>query len=144
MMHLDRDPDANTILPVVVIYIFNRKGELLLFRRKKYPFAGWWEAPGGHINFQERMKEAALRELEEETGIVAGEDELKFVNVMDHIEGKTYHRILISFAFLLKNDTAIKPAEHDEYGWFSINEVPKNILFGPYKEAYELIFGRKK
>ena len=43
--------------------------ELLLIKRKHFPFEGYWALPGGFVEMDESLEEAALRELEEETGV---------------------------------------------------------------------------
>ena len=43
--------------------------ELLLIRRRNHPCIGQWAMPGGFVNMDESLEEAAARELEEETGI---------------------------------------------------------------------------
>ena len=45
--------------------------EVLLVRRANPPDQGLWGYPGGKVEFGETMAEAAVRELAEETGLVA-------------------------------------------------------------------------
>jgi ADP-ribose pyrophosphatase YjhB (NUDIX family) len=50
--------------------IFRRR-EVLLIERAKGPLKGLWSLPGGHIEPGEPARVAALREVREETGVVA-------------------------------------------------------------------------
>lgn len=45
------------------------KPHLLLIERKRSPFAGCWALPGGFMDEHESIKQAAARELQEETGL---------------------------------------------------------------------------
>lgn len=56
---------------LAVLAVVLRGGHVLLVRRKHDPDAGLWGFPGGHVAFGERVKDAACRELLEETGIAA-------------------------------------------------------------------------
>lgn len=49
--------------------VFDKAGRLLLIRRKNPPFQGQYALPGGFVDYGERMEDAALRELSEETGV---------------------------------------------------------------------------
>jgi 8-oxo-dGTP diphosphatase len=52
------------------IYCFDKKGVLLLLiQRKKDPYKGKWALPGGFVEMEELLKNAAMRELFEETGL---------------------------------------------------------------------------
>jgi 8-oxo-dGTP diphosphatase len=56
----------------VDVAIFKPQGagfQLLLIRRGKEPFQGRYALPGGFINIDESLEEAAQRELFEETGL---------------------------------------------------------------------------
>jgi ADP-ribose pyrophosphatase YjhB (NUDIX family) len=48
-----------------------RDGKVLLVERGKEPWKGKWSLPGGSLEFGETVREAARRELAEETGIEA-------------------------------------------------------------------------
>lgn len=44
--------------------------QLLLVKRRNEPDAGLWGFPGGHVDLGETAMDAAVRELQEETGII--------------------------------------------------------------------------
>ena len=60
-----------------------RDGKVLLVERGKEPWKGKWSLPGGGLEFGETVREAARRELHEETGIEA--DLIKLVDIDDAI-----------------------------------------------------------
>src|SRR3954451_21992346 len=66
--HID-DPDApapNSLVPSVNTIVTNEHGAILLIRRTD---SGNWSLPGGAINLGETVRDAAVRETREETGV---------------------------------------------------------------------------
>ncbi len=52
-----------------LVYLFNQKWQILLAMKKRGFWAGKWNGFGGKPDGNETIKEAAIRELEEESGI---------------------------------------------------------------------------
>jgi ADP-ribose pyrophosphatase YjhB (NUDIX family) len=47
------------------------EGRVLLVRRGKEPLRGRWVVPGGTVELGETLEQALVREVEEETGLIA-------------------------------------------------------------------------
>ncbi|MDI6411134.1 MULTISPECIES: NUDIX hydrolase [Streptomyces] len=63
-----RAPKANTLIPASNMLAVNAEGAILLQRRRD---TGQWALPGGVQEIGESPAQCAVRECEEETGIVA-------------------------------------------------------------------------
>ncbi len=66
---------------LTVDLVITRGPDILLIQRGKEPYMGSWALPGGFVNQGEEPVEAAVRELREETGVVAERDSLRLVDV---------------------------------------------------------------
>ena len=56
---------------------------VLLVQRRYDPYAGMWALPGGHVEHDETVRQAAVRELREETGLGLPEAALELIGVYD-------------------------------------------------------------
>jgi 8-oxo-dGTP diphosphatase len=65
--------------------IVERKGEVLLVRRRMTPRQGLWTFPGGFVDFDESPAEAAARECWEETGLT-----VEISGLLDVIAGQEH------------------------------------------------------
>src|ERR1700758_5203599 len=88
-------------LPLVGVgAIIIEKARVLLARRPHPPIQGQWSIPGGVLEVGEMVREAAIREAREETGLIVEPGEL--LGVYDRIlrdpENRVqYHYVLIDF-----------------------------------------------
>ena len=65
---------------VVCVWVYDGRGHLLLTRRAEgKSFAGTWENSGGAAQAGETSRQAIVRELFEETGIRAAEEEFELL-----------------------------------------------------------------
>jgi len=110
----------------VVIVTRGKKRRVLLIRRKLAPFAGSWAIPGGFVNMDESLDDAARRELLEETG-VAVSDLIQLHTFGD--PGRDPRGRTISVVYLAVVDAdKMKPSagsDAAEVGWFSLARPPK-------------------
>ena len=71
MVSLDTLKNERIQPKIVTTIILEKDGKYLLYRRKKEPFLDHVCFPYGKIHLEERLSEAATRELEEKTGLQA-------------------------------------------------------------------------
>ncbi|OQY26702.1 MAG: NUDIX hydrolase [Candidatus Cloacimonetes bacterium 4572_55] len=110
-----------------VIFGFKEEGlKLLLIQRSEYPFRGEWALPGGFVEMEESLDQAARRELEEETGVknVYIEQLHTFGGMDRDPRGRT---VTVAYYSLVNLDDYPPRAGSDAQRakWFPIHEVPK-------------------
>ena len=72
-------------LPVVVALV-PIAGGLVVVRRNIEPQKGTLTLPGGYVDLNETWQEGAIRELQEETGIAIGVEELRLYDVQNGLD----------------------------------------------------------
>ena len=109
-----------------VVFGFD-EGELkvLLIQRNLAPYAGKWALPGGFVHINETLEEAALRELQEETGIARVY--LEQLYSFGGIDRDPRERVVsIAYYALVKlGDHRIRAAtDAREAAWFGVSDLP--------------------
>lgn len=109
----------------VVIVTREPRPRVLLIRRKKDPFAGTWAFPGGFVDENEKLIDAAGRELREETGTDVTEVE-QLYTAGD--PGRDPRGWVVSVAYLARvGADQLKPVAADDadaVGWFPLDDPP--------------------
>lgn len=102
-----------------------RPPRILLIRRKHNPFAGQWALPGGFVNMDEDLENAARRELFEETGVRAAKVEQLHTFGSP---GRDPRGRVISIVYLARvNPSAVKPVAADDAAavdWHPLRRPP--------------------
>ena len=110
----------------VCVWVYDGKGQLLMTRRApEKSFAGTWENSGGAAKAGETSRQAIARELFEETGIRAEEEEFEFL-LTDRDEITFYDHYCLKRAVPL-DQIVLLPGETDGVQWVSFPEVHRMI-----------------
>ena len=126
--------------PTNGLILENEKGEILLVKRKVSPKKGYWDIPGGFIDFGENLEESLKREVKEEL-LIELHDLKYFTSTADHYlyKGVNYHTLC--FVLLGKTKDVKKISVHDDidgYKFFSKKDFPINRLaFPELKEVFK-------
>lgn len=99
------------------------KLKVLLVRRGGEPYKGEWALPGGFLRSDETAKEGAMRELQEETGLVASA--IGELGVFSDPKRDPRERVItIAFYALVKPSEVEGGDDADEAAWYSIDALP--------------------
>ncbi len=127
MNHLKR----HTIIPAVYI-IFRDGNKVFLLRRFQ---TGWRDGeytfPSGHLDGKESLKQAAVREVQEEVGVSVEPKDLKLVHVTHHIADEGDHERMDFYFEVGSYDGTLKnnePHKCDDVGWFDLDNLPEKII----------------
>ena len=107
-----------------VVMTKEERPQVLLIQRGFDPFKGCWAFPGGFMNMDETTEQSAIRELEEETGLVV--TELHQIGAYSKVDRDPRGRT-ITVAYLVLVDHPIAATGQDDAAkaqWFPIDALP--------------------
>lgn len=110
---------------VVILTVRDGRLEVLLIKRKRWPFEGMWAIPGGFVNPDESLEDAAKRELEEETGVRDVYLEQLYTFGDPGRDPRTRVITVVYYALIRTDRLHIRAADDAaDAGWFSLYDLP--------------------
>lgn len=121
-------------IPVGVHVLLEQGGCILLMRRAGTGFFdGLFSLPGGHVEPGESLRQTAVRELAEETGVTVAPDALEYVGVV-HRLSDTNRIDFVLRAIGWRGEPHIRePDKCDAMQWAARGALPSNTV--PYVRA---------
>jgi 8-oxo-dGTP diphosphatase len=118
-------------------FIFKNDKVLLLKRAKDEKiFPGYWELPGGKLEYGENPEDGAKREAKEETGLTVkvGMPYSTFSSIFSYLEEEIYFVDIQFFCRAVDEKITLSP-EHEEYFWAGKNDFAGFEITGQMREA---------
>lgn len=117
-------------IPAVIAVVI-RGERTLLVRRANPPDAGLWGFPGGKVEFGETVREAAARELLEETGVRAEASDV--ITTLDALAQDESGRLRLHYVLIAVQCRwlAGEPVAADdalEAGWFPVADLDPAVM----------------
>lgn len=133
----------NNPKPTVAAIIKNKENKILFTKRSIKPYFGWWDLPGGFINYGENPEEALSREIREELGVdikikkIIGVFSEFYKNLGRHDE--EYSLIVLVYLIDLENRNIVVGDDVAMYKFFSLNKLPERIAFSGLKRFFKTL-----
>lgn len=133
-------------LPLVGVgAIIIQDDRVVLVKRAHPPIQGQWSIPGGVLEVGELVREAAIREAREETGLSVEPADL--LGVYDRIlrnqeQRVQYHYVLVDFLCRPVGGELQAASDAAEVRWFTREELPALKLAEDTQEVIEKGFDR--
>jgi 8-oxo-dGTP diphosphatase len=111
-------------------------GRVLMLHRNKEPNKGLWVAPGGKVEMHEAPLECAIRELREETGLIARRTTLR--GLVTEVSPRADYQWLLFIYVTDDIEGELIQCNEGHLAWVDVNAVP--LL--PIPQADAIFFPR--
>ena len=108
-------------------------GRVLLVRRRWEPRVGSWCLPAGFMEAGETPEQTAVRELHEETGVIAQLTGL--LGVYAGFDDPRVRAVLILYTGLATGGEERAGDDATELAWFPLDALPDDLAFASHRQA---------
>ena len=133
-----RQYPARPLLGVGALILDGRR--VLLIERGKPPLIGYWSLPGGLVETGERLEDAIIREVFEETGLRVRAESIAtvFERIMpDEMGACEYHYVLVDFYCTILSGELCPGDDSTRAEWFNIESLADLQLTAGTREVIE-------
>jgi 8-oxo-dGTP diphosphatase len=111
------------------LLLLNTDGQILFGRRNNTGFQdGVWHLPAGHLEADESIVQALIREAKEEVGIAVAPDDVEFAHIMHNSSGGGR----AAFFFIVRQWEGTpenrEPEKCSEVVWFPLDALPDPLI----------------
>lgn len=120
---------------VVDVHLFLiRKGKILLLKRQNTGYMdGKFHVPAGHLEGEEKIIDALIREAKEEVGIIIKPEDVKLVHLMHHLSNNERMALFFEVKKWQGKIKNMEPEKCSQISWFDFKKLPSNIV--PYAKT---------
>jgi len=101
-----------------------KDGKILLIERKNEPFKGKWALPGGFVEYGEKVEDAVVREVNEETGL-----DTKIIDIVgvysDPSRDPRGHVVTVVYLLEILDGEIKGSDDAADAKFFDLNDLPK-------------------
>ena len=118
-------------MPVAVHLLLWKDDKVLLLRRYNTGYEdGMYSLIAGHVDGDEEIKAAMIREAKEEAGIMISPQDLQVISIMHRKSEEERIDFFLATELWTGNVTNLEPDKCDQLAWFCPDELPENVI--PY------------
>ncbi|MFO0703794.1 MAG: NUDIX domain-containing protein [Patescibacteria group bacterium] len=122
------DSFKDTPRVAIVLFIRNKKDELLLVRRGLPPDEAKWSLPGAFLLKKETLNECVNRIAVEKLGIELSKNDCRVMDVVEYLDDPRGHVVQVVYKYRMLRDILLKPwGESAELAYFGT--VPSDMAF---------------
>lgn len=118
-------------LAAVYVLMINSDGKALFLRRNNTGYRdGYYDMPAGHLEANESLRQAAMREVKEETGVDVKPEDLEFIELLHRrsMDNRDYLDVFFRVTKWNGEPSIMEPQKCDDLIWTSIDALPDMIV----------------